>query len=121
MDKIEIIQEKISPKHNDCLFYNGEIAKIGKYTLTACGDIRIHKNGELIYDGKERDGGFGFDMENDDDLSKVSEENGFSYENNNWFEVYNNETGEDILGDVAYDYDEGIKLLKQYYKEKIYD
>jgi len=39
---------------------------------------------------------------------------------NNWFEVISVNDGDDIMGDVAYSYDDGIELLKKYYKERVF-
>jgi hypothetical protein len=130
MDKLIIIQKKLKNRQ-DSFWYEGAIARFGNCLLIACGDIRINnKKGELVYDNKERGSGFDFELETDEDLKKIGSnyDDKYYWENNNWFEVvkgYVNENGtfivEDcLIGDVVYTYDEGIELLKQYYKEKIY-
>jgi len=120
---MKIIQEKISPKHNDSLFYDGEIASIGKYLLIACGDIEIYKENEGRVFARGKHYSDIIDFDNDNDLYKEMEnkDNKLSWEYNNWFELIDSESDESILGDVAHGYDEGIELLKQYHREKIYD
>ena len=127
--KIKIMQKKISKNHNDSVWYEGEIAiattkKGTKLSLIACGDIRIcKKGGDLVFDGQERGdcvkGGF----KSDKDLKKIGQNYNDKYywDNNNWFEVMympkGTNTWECVLGDVAYYYDDAIKLLKSYDKE----
>ena len=126
---MEILQEKISEKHNDSFWYDGHIARIVKKNgteliLIACGDIRIHnKEGELVYDCKERNSGIKGGLNNDDDLKKIGNnyDDNYYWENNNWFEVIfkkkNEEAFDSIMGDVRYDYDEAIEMLKEYAKD----
>jgi len=127
MDKL-IIEQKKMKNRNDSFWYDGVIARIGKYSLIACGDIRILSsksdfscNGFKTFDETNE-----FEINllegTDKDLKRIGNgyDDDYYWDNNNWFEVVDKETGESIIGDVAYDYDEGIKLLKQYYKEKIY-
>jgi hypothetical protein len=113
MDLI-IVQKKIDKKHSDSFWYDGLIASIGKYNLIASGEIDItfkenennYKNDRAVEEAMHR---------------KLTDKNinNAIWDNNNWFEVVDND-GNGVLGDVAYDYDEGITLLKQYYNEKIY-
>lgn len=118
MEKIEIMQEKLANNKTDSFFYDGTIAKLGDYSLIACGDIRIYSDNGM-YDVKPRDS-FDIPLETDEDLRKV-EERGGTWDMNNWLEVVNHKTGDYVIGDVAYYYDEGIELLKTYYEEKTLD
>lgn len=120
---MEILQEKISNKHQDSLFYDGYIAQIGKYILIATGDIEISEiTGEypkrVFARGKRYIDEIDFD--DDQDLEKKMSSGKYEYNHNNWFEVID-DTGECVIGDVVYDYDDGIELLKGYHKEKIYN
>jgi hypothetical protein len=131
----KIITKKIDNKHKDSLFYDGDIAQITKpngtklYLITA-GDIRIYKNvdkgTELVFDGKERNSGFDFKL-TDKTLSKRignSYSDKYYWDMNNWFEVTWKKKDEDFmdcdLGNVAYDYDEAIGLLKSYFEDDNY-
>ena len=130
--KIETITKKISKKHNDSFWYESDIAKATKANgtellLVACGDIRIHnKDGELVYDCKERNSGIKGGLNDDDDLKKIGNDYGDDYywENNNWFEVLfkkkDMEGYDSIMCNVAHDYDEAIKLLQTYIDDDEY-
>jgi len=114
---MEILQKKISKNHNDSLFYNGEIAKIGDWYLVAVGEIEIKDRwGRIVYARGEK---YSDDIEfkNDDDICNMVDfddvDLGMRWEHNNWFEVINFITGEGGLGFVAHTYDEGIELLKE--------
>jgi hypothetical protein len=126
--KIKIIQQKISQRHNDSVWYEGEIAtaitkKGTKLSLLACGDILIkNKKGEIVYDGKERNEGIKRGFNSDKDLKKIGQNytDNYYWENNNWFEVAYMEKGcgwDTIIGEVAYTYDDAIQLLKDYGEE----
>lgn len=120
-EKLKIYQPKIKGC-DDSFFYEGLIAKKGKYELHAIGDIRIYqfdeKGHELgMYDGKCRDG---FpEIKNDKDLAKTQNSPLFSWDMNNWFEILNS-SGD--FGDVYYSYDEAMvelqKLIIKGIKEK---
>jgi len=118
MLKLKILIPKISKQRSDSFWYSGTIATIGTYELIASGDIRITflddgssgKNGWAVHDAYNR----GY---KDKDLIESAGKIG--WQNNNWFEVVCTH-GECVLGDVAYDYDEAIQLLKQYFKENIF-
>lgn len=126
----EIVCPKIDDSHIDSFFYDGTIAEAKKPNgtelyLIATGEIRIYKeveNGqELIFDGKERNSGFGFDFDKlDDEKLHSLEEGKYYWENNNWFEVTWKKADEDFIdcatGDIAGDYDEAIELLKSYWE-----
>ena len=121
---MKIYQKKISKNHNDSFWYDGNIAQIGKYLLRAIGDIEIlfKEGGYAFARGKHYSDEVFF--KNDKELYKkvgISYSDNLYWEHNNWLEVINKENGEGVLGNVVYTYDEGIKLLKQCYKEKIYD
>ena len=126
-NKIEILQERISEDHNDSIWYDGVIAITIKpngteLLLIATGEIRImSKDGNLVFDGdKERNEGIEGGLNSDKDLKKLGYENNekYSWVNNNWFEVIFKKKGEkcfdSIMGDVAYEYDQAIGLLKGY-------
>jgi len=89
---IEIASIKYLDKdHIDSFWYDTEIISL-KFkdrliSIRGVGEIRIFKNGVLVYDCKERGDGFGFEVLNDKQLNKVNEENGFIWENNNWFDI----------------------------------
>ena len=129
---IKIIQKKISNKHNDSFWYDGEIAKVTKSNgtelcLIATGEIRIHnKEGEIVFDGKERNEGIKGGLSNDSDLEKIGDDRSDKYywENNNWFEVIfkgkNDNSFDSVLCDVAHEYDGAIQLLKDYIEDEIY-
>ena len=123
--KLEIWQDKISKDRIDSFWYEGVVANIGNYLLIACGDIRIafpednfeewYKYHHAVEEAYNR----GY---KDKDLQKVE------WGNNNWFEVvkgYEDENGmlhiqDDIMLDVTYDYDSGIKKLKIYAEEEVF-
>ena len=110
--KITIFQPKIKGC-DDSFFYDGATAESKKNYMYAIGDIRINnKDGELAYDVKERNEGFGFKIENDKDLAKL-EEKGFIWENNNWFEV-GSKDNDGFLADsiVFHSYTEALNYLK---------
>ena len=122
-----IIQEKIKGKA-DSLFYEGDIAEVIKpngtrLTLIATGDINI-----II--GKERYGNWNIQdfiyKHNLDDkkLEDLSSKDKIEWIDNNWFEVIFIKEGSDyadsLLGVVAYDYDEGMELLKSCFDNEEY-
>lgn len=127
---MKIIQEKISKKHNDSFWYDGEIAKHTKENgtelcLIATGEIRIYdKEGNIVFDCKERNGGIKGGLNDDKDLKKIgnSYEDNYYWENNNWFDVIFKRKDEDffdsVLCDVAHEYDDGISLLKSYIEDE---
>lgn len=102
--KTEIIKKKISDKHEQSYWYDGQIATKGKYHLYACGEVRLN------CDCKPQD---------DKDLEKCYENDHFSL--NNWFEVIGDEPDDYMLGDVVGTYDEGLELLDYYVEEDIYE
>lgn len=112
--KVKIIQ-KGDKQHQDSFWYRDTIAVVEngdkKVFVIANGDIRIEKDNEIVHDiSKERNGGFGFRVSNDKELAKVSEENGFYWDMNNWFEVYSDECQDGIVCDT---YDEAIEQAKE--------
>jgi len=120
--KYKIVQRKLRGK-TDSFWYDGCIAKIKDYALIATGEIRVCFN-DKDYDNDEyRD----YHAIEEAERRKYKDKNmgDWTWENNNWFEVIKvNKEGKMIdceLGDVAYDYDEGIRLLLDYYKEKYYE
>lgn len=126
MNKIKIIQPKIDKKHKDAFWYNGQIATIetdhGTYSLEAVGDIKVlfEENGDWYRDSNAVEEAFDRKL-TDKDLDKLYKHDGWG--NNNWFEVVcikPNGKVEDLMGDVSYDYDEAIEMLKTYVEEKVY-
>ena len=125
---IKIIQKKLGKNITDSFFYNDIIAEARlrngtQLQLIATGEIKIrNKNGVVFQDGTEYNDGFGFNVDNDNDLKKVNEENGFEWEMNNWFEVLFTEPGSSYAdsdtGAVVYEYDSAIQLLEGYIKDK---
>ena len=130
--EIEIIQKKVSEKHNDSFWYDGEIARVIKpngteLCLIATGEIRINsKEGNIVFDCKERNEGIKGGLNNDDDLQKIGNnyDDNYCWENNNWFEVIFKRKDMDCfdsqMGDVAHEYDDGIELLKSYVNDDNY-
>lgn len=116
-------------EHQDSFWYDGEIAELEykgrKIRVLACGEIRIHKkDGELVYDCKERNSGFeGFSLEKDEDLKRIgcNYDDDYYWENNNWFDFLFKreewEMWEDMLGDVAGEYDEAIEWAIAWLKD----
>jgi len=126
---IKIIQKKHSDKHNDSIWYDGDIAEgVGdkgtKMKLIAAGEIQIRDGeGYVVYDGsKMRNNGITGGLENDDDLNKIDSEGeeGYYWEHNNWFEIlYMTEDGEwdGEIGETFGSYDEAIDIFKEELKE----
>jgi hypothetical protein len=115
INKLKILQKKISDKHNDSFWYDGVIATSGDLTLIACGDIRFYlndKDGNYLgmYDSKCRDN---FPMlKEDKDLEPMyNNENGFVCDMNNWFEIVNSDN--DTVGDIYGNYDDAIDALRE--------
>jgi hypothetical protein len=121
---IKIVQDRI-PKCTDVLFYDtGLVASIKKSNgttlyLEVAGEVDINV-GEDRYRNDQR---FEFIREcnlTDKKLSTMNKADKIRWEMNNWFEVwFENKDGDTdcVLGDVAYDYDEAIKLLYSYAKK----
>lgn len=135
MNKITIIQDKISNLHNDSLWYDGDIASFIKENgtellLMACGDIRIcDKKSEIVFDGRKiRGNGIKGGFKDDTDLRKIGDNRDldeYYWENNNWFEILFKRKGDkswdSIMGDVCYTYDGGINLLKDYINDDTWE
>ena len=114
MPKLEIFASPATPKHKDPFWYDGMIARMGKYYVAAVGEIRIHcrEHGNLCYDSKARNCCC-LNPENDDDIAFGSDEDKpFWFVNNNWFEFLGVDQDDDPYIDVCFDYDEAIKTLK---------
>lgn len=109
---MEVFQEK-EPGRENSFWYNGDIAIEGDCILIAEGEIRV----------TFPDGYVGRDwhaVEHAMDLGYTDVDLGkFEWDMNNWFEVVSKK-GESILGDVVYEYDAAIELLKQYVRDKVY-
>jgi hypothetical protein len=104
MKKIEIYQDKIDDNHVDSFWYDGAIASKGKYTVYACGEIRVATDFESDwmngYEALEY-----ADENNMTDKDLVNLEWGM----NNWFEIVDDENNS---VDVFHDYNEVIEALK---------
>lgn len=122
MPKIKYYQ-KPEKNRQDSFWFDGPIAAIEKYLLIAIGEIGVtfpdgnhEHNYHAVEEALRRNW-------HDTDLKKLK------WDNNNWFEVIygtvdknNIITIEDCeLGDVTYDYAEGIERLKIYAKEDYYN
>jgi len=110
---MKIIQQKISDKHNDSFWYRGEIAETDNFVLVATGDIRIIncETGEIAHDiSKERGDGIIGGLNNDDDLKKIDDIH-YTWDMNNWFEIFNNRNEVEIDFGIFDTYDEGIAEL----------
>lgn len=120
---MQIIRKMLKGR-KDSFWYEGDIATYDGYTLIACGDIDVRANAEVPHSCKWED--IAAEVKTDKGLEKlVGSIEGDSpgakkyyWVNNNWFEVLLPD-GSSVLGDVAYDYDEAIRLLIAYAKEKI--
>lgn len=119
MPDLTIIKPKISDKHDDPFWYDGEIAKCGKYMLIAAGDIRIyctkHKEetgfSELCYDGKERNCCCLYPKDDRDIAFGSDEDQPFYFGNNNWFEIIGINQDDDPGYNASFSYDEAIEAL----------
>jgi hypothetical protein len=110
--------KKLAHNKTDSFFYriHEDIASLeaqdgAKFTVFASGDVHATING-VEYNNESRFGADNFDDLTDKDVN--SEDTNFR--NNNWFEVIGSKDGKHIEGsgdgDVAFDYDGGIQLLK---------
>ena len=126
--EIELIQVEVEQKAvqgcQDSFFYDGDIATLSlkdRYVLiVATGEIRIHDmNGDLVHDGyKERNGDFPefkHGIDSDHNLAKL-EGLGYTWENNNWFEIFWKMNEDDewdcAMGTVAHTYDDAMSMAK---------
>ena len=110
---MKIHQEKISNEHNDSLFYDGLIAENGKYKLYATGEIDIrYENGNDFgrHNGIKSYDDFPIEIENDNDIKKISDNDKYIWNMNNWFEL-SDKDGNEI--ETYYSYDEAIVALKE--------
>ena len=126
VEGISISGGNYNENRQSSFFYDGWLFEL-KYKdrlveIIASGEIRIFKNGELVYDVKERNEGFGFSVETDEDFAKVNEENGFEWGMNNWIEyTFRHEGDKDsdfIMGDVDYEVDSGICRVLLWLKDE---
>lgn len=126
--KINYVQKRI-PNCTDVLFYDtGEVANCTKdngtiLTLEVSGEVDIDV-GDDRYRNDQR---FEFISDyklTDKKLSAMNKKGLIRWEMNNWFEVWYQIPGDSnedcVMGDVAYDYDEAIELLKSYAKDPEY-
>lgn len=112
---VEIIQKKLRKRH-DAFWYDGLIAVCGRYKLMVCGEIKVSYRGSSGWTCDYNAVGEAFRRK----LTDKTLYNGVSgiedTDMNNWFEIVG-KSGESALGDVVYTYDEGIELLKTYFRE----
>jgi len=126
--KMKILQTRIA-KCTDVLFYDtGTVATVTKANgtklyLEVAGDVDIHI-GDDRYRNDQR---FEFIRDyklTDKKLSELNKKDKIHWNMNNWFEVVWLKKGDSsidcALGDVAYDYDEAIKLLESYAEDPEY-
>ena len=126
--KIEITQKRLDGK-TDSFFYSGEVAyaeskKGTKFSLSAEGDINISIN-EDHFSNKHGDKQILEAISKyrltDRILKKLEKDGKLVWENNNWFEILSMPKGSDSwecdIGEVAYDYDSAIRMLKDYINE----
>ena len=94
--------------------------------ICAVGEIKICSQEGLVFDGEERNGGFDFKFETDDDIKNIgySYDDKYYWENNNWFEIlYKNSNEiewEDIGGSITNDYVSAIKYAIETLENKDY-
>lgn len=107
-----LVNDIIDDNHLDSFWYDGLVLvfkyKNKTYEVRACGEIRIYnKEGNLVYDCKERNEGFDFDLKTDKDLKNIGSDysDKYYYENNNWFEICEEGHTEDF-NEVFYDLSE---------------
>lgn len=83
--------------------------------LRCAGEKRVTSNetGLIVYDGKERNEGFDFEIETDKDWAKVYHSGKYIVVRNNWFEImaYHKEYGSQVWGDPIYNLAEGLCVL----------
>ena len=125
LDGIKICGGNYNENRQASFFYDGwlfELSYKDRYVeVIASGEIRIFKDGELVYDVKERNNGFGFPVETDEDFAKVNEEHGFEWGMNNWIEFTfrkNDEQPDFIMGDVDYEVDSAICRVLLWLKDE---
>ena len=110
MAQMKIFTKKEKGREDSFWYYDQAIARIGSWLLIANGDIDV-----TFPDGQRRSGGdavsYALDQGwKDKDLGKLE------WNMNNWFEVL--EDGGGDSGEVCYQYDEAIHLLKEAVKDK---
>ena len=114
------VQGSLGKDRQESFWYVGQVAIVetdhGTYSLEACGDIRVmfEENGEEYCNNRAVREALNRKL-TDNDLNKINEFDGWIH--NNWFEVVlipKDGNDDVILGDVAYDYDDGITMLKEY-------
>ena len=119
IDKVTIVIKKMKGK-TDSFFYEEEIAYIKRkngdiFSVIANGDIKINIGNDCYNNYNLCDAITKFKL-TDKKLALLDKQNKIIWENNNWFEVgvlrKDSEFWEYELGEVAYDYDGAIQLLK---------
>lgn len=122
------IHQRGDKKHQDSFWFDGHVATLSmldkkgniRYiNIYAEGDIRIHnKEGELVYDGKERNCGlpeFKKGLRTDKDLVKL-DKFGYTWENNNWFcflYSINDGNADDSMGNISHTFNEAIEQSRE--------
>jgi hypothetical protein len=121
--KIEVLADyRIKDnKHNDSFWYDDLVYRIKIkdriFDIRAVGDIElVNKEGDIVHNGYKEYSGCP-NIKDDDDLRQL-EKQGFAWEHNNWFEIFElTEDNVDMLdADVFYDLselDSKINYLKK--------
>ena len=116
---VELLQLPLKQR-KDSFFYEGEVARIksayATYYLVAAGNVRIRIGNNYLRDSDR--------FKYIDSLKltdrKINNDK-VRWDNNNWFEVVWNPRGskerECGIGDITFDYEGGIALLKSYADE----
>ena len=118
-ERVEVLHILQFPekKRQDSFWFDGVVARLGRYELVACGDLECKFAGDSNWyrDGNAVERAYARKL-NDDSLY-LTEKNGVvEWDNNNWFEVVG-ESGECVIGDVDHTFDEGIRSLIHFYEE----
>ena len=124
-----ITQEKLAENRIESFWYDGQIAIVETerftYALIAAGDKSVYFEEEGDnYRGHKAVEEASYRELNDDDIKVLFDNDMFG--NNNWFEIvgYDKNDNNNVLSvdcDVAYEYDEGIEMLKSYVEGEIYE
>ena len=126
---IKIVQKKQRGR-GDSIFYQGEVASASKngwlFSLIADGDVCVCLDGEYYgtcHANHHLEDLFEKPINlTDKKLGTLHESGRLTWENNNWFEVIFRKKGDTSwdcdIGEVVYDYDEAIQLLKDYMNEE---
>ena len=114
---LEFLDVPDGNKRKDSFWFDGEVARLGRYILMACGETKCKFAGDMRWycdnDAVSEAYNRGLD---DNTLHKGK--GVVDWDMNNWFEVVG-KSGETVMGDVAHEYDAAIEMLKEYYNDDI--